>query len=139
MLYYRPAGKTLFEVRAAKKGIIMNLVKEQVQHSRFGLGIILEQTASTVEVRFEDAFGIKKFIYPSAFESFLVLCRPALKESMEQELTGIREQYATERARKIEADRLHEEAVRELFAQHTAAKKAVKPRTPRAKKAEPAS
>jgi len=113
----------------------MNLIKEQVRHSRFGLGTILGQTASTVEVRFGDAFGIKKFVYPSAFESFLVLCRPALKESMDQELSGIREQYAMERARKMEADRLHEEAVRELVAQRAAAKKAVKPRVPKAKKA----
>ena len=112
----------------------MNIIKEQVQHSRFGIGTILEQTASTVEVRFEDAFGIKKFMYPSAFESFLVLCQPALKESMEQELTGIREQNAAERAKRMEADRLHEEAVREIVAQRTANKKAAKPRTPRAKK-----
>lgn len=112
----------------------MNLIKEQVQHSRFGLGTILEQTASTVDVRFEDDFGTKKFMYPSAFETFLVLCQPALKESMEQELTGIREQFAMERARKIEAERLHEEAVREIVAQRTANKKAVKPRAPRAKK-----
>lgn len=118
-----------------EEGSVMNLIKEQVQHSRFGMGTILGQTASTVEVRFEDAFGTKKFMYPSAFESFLVLCRPALKESMERELTDIREQFAIERARKIEADRIHEEAVRELLAQHTAAKKAAKPRAPRAKKA----
>jgi hypothetical protein len=87
-----------------------------------------------VEVRFDDAFGIKKFMYPLAFESFLVLCRPVLRESMEQELTQIREQIEAEHARKIEADRLHEQAVRELFAQHTAAKKVPKPRVPRAKK-----
>jgi hypothetical protein len=113
----------------------MNLIKEQVQHSRFGLGTIQEQTASMVEVRFADGFGIKKFMYPSAFESFLVLCRPALKETMDEELTGIREQCALERARKMEADRLHEEAVREIVAQRTANKKAVKPRAPRAPKA----
>ena len=113
----------------------MNLIKEQVQHSRFGLGTILEQTASMVEVRFEEAFGFKKFIYPSAFESFLVLCRPALKASMDEELTGIREQNATERARKMEADRLHEEAVREIVAQRMANKKAAKPRAPRAPRA----
>ena len=113
----------------------MNLVAEQVRHSRFGLGVILEQTASTVEVRFDDTIGTKKFMYPSAFESFLVLCKAAMKETMDQELTGIREQFAAENARKAEADRLHEEAVRELVAQHTAAKKARKPAAPRAKKA----
>ena len=114
--------------RAEKKGNRMNLITEQVRHSRFGLGTILEQTATMIEVRFDDDFGIKKFIYPSAFESFLVLCRPALKASMDQELTAIREQIASDRARRVEAEKLHEEAVRELLAQHTAAKKATKPR-----------
>ncbi len=133
LCYTIEADKKLAK-RALEKGSAMNLIKEQVQHSRFGLGTILEQTASTVDVRFEDDFGTKKFMYPSAFETFLVLCRPALKESMEQELTGIREQFALERARKIEAERLHEEAVREIVAQRTANKKAVKPRAPRAKK-----
>ena len=114
--------------RAEKKGIRMNLIAEQVQHNRFGLGTILAQTASMIEVRFDDAFGIKKFMYPLAFESFLVLCRPALRESMEQELTQIREQIEAEHAKQMEADRLHEQAVRELFAQHTAAKKVTKPR-----------
>lgn len=112
----------------------MNLITEQVQHSRFGLGTILSQTASMVEVRFDDAFGVKKFMYPSAFESFLVLCRPVLRESMDQELTQIREQIEAERRRKLEAEKLHEEAVRALLAQHAAAKKATKPRASRAKK-----
>jgi hypothetical protein len=112
----------------------MNLITEQVQHSRFGLGTIQSQTASTIEVRFDDTFGTKKFIYPSAFESFLVLCRSLPRESMEQELTQIREQNETERRRKIEADRLHEEAVRALLAQQIAAKKAPKPRSVKAKK-----
>ncbi len=121
--------------RAEKKGIVMNVISEQVEHSRFGLGVVLSQTSTMIEVRFEDAFGIKKFVYPSAFDSFLVLCRPALQASMAQELAQIREQIEAERLRKIEADRLHEEAVRTLLAQHIAAKKAPKPRAPRAKKA----
>jgi len=107
----------------------MNLITEQVQHSRFGLGTIQGQTASTVEVRFDGAFGIKKFVYPSAFESFLILCRPMLRESMNQELTLIREQVEAERQRQSEADRLREEAVRTLLAQHLAAKKTTKPKS----------
>jgi hypothetical protein len=136
MVYCMLDGWT-FDVgaRAGKKGNVMNLITEQVQHSRFGLGTILEQTASTIEVRFDGAFGVKKFNYPSAFESFLVLCRPVLKESMDQELTQIREQNETERRRQIEAEKLHDEAVRALLAQHIAAKKTPKPRAVKAKKA----
>ena len=112
----------------------MNLIAEQVQHSRFGLGTILGQTASVIEVRFDEAPDIKKFNYPSAFESFLVLCRSTLKESMDLELSQIREQLEAERALKAEADKVREEAVRTLMAQHIAAKKAPKPRTVKAKK-----
>ena len=115
----------------------MNLVSEQVRHERFGVGTIMGQTETAVEVRFEDSSGIKKFNYPSAFESFLELCRPALKETMDKKLSEIREQAEAERIRRMEADKLREEAVRELMAQHTAAKKAAKPRTraPKAPKA----
>ncbi len=112
----------------------MNVIAEQVQHNRFGVGVVLSQTASMIEVRFDNAFGIKKFMYPSAFDSFLVLCCPVLRESMEQELTQIREQMEAERKRKIEADKLHEEAVRALFAQHIAAKKAPRSRSAKTKK-----
>jgi len=113
----------------------MNLITEQVQHSRFGLGTILEQTASMIEVRFDDGFGTKKFVYPSAFESFLVLCRPTLKALMDHELTQIREQVETERVRRMEADKIREEAVRTLLAQHIAAKKPARSGAAKAKKA----
>lgn len=112
----------------------MNLIQEQVQHSRFGLGIILEQTASTVEVRFDNACGTKKFIYPSAFESFLVLCRPVLKQSMDMELSQIREQNEAERKRQYEADRLREDELRAMIAQHASTKKPAKPKTAKPRK-----
>jgi hypothetical protein len=113
----------------------MNLIKEQVRHSRFGLGTILDQSDTMVEVRFDEPIVVKKFQYPSAFESFLVLLSPALKSTMDQELTQIRGQMETERIRKIETDRLHEEAVRALVSQRAAAKKAPKPRMIKPKKA----
>ena len=115
----------------------MNLVSEQVRHNRFGVGTIMGQTETMVEVRFDDSLGIKKFNYPSAFGSFLQLCRPALKETMDKKLSEMRVQAEAEHNRRIEADRIREEAVRELMAQHTAAKKAAKPRAraPKAPKA----
>ncbi len=111
----------------------MNLIEEQVRHSRFGQGTILDQSDTMVEVRFDEPIAVKKFQYPSAFESFLVLISPALKTTMDQELSAIRVQLETERVRKVEADRLHEEAVRALVAQRAAAKKAPKPRMARPK------
>jgi hypothetical protein len=115
----------------------MNLVSEQVRHGRFGMGTIIRQTETMVEVRFDDFVGLKKFNYPSAFESFLELCRPALKATMDEALSAIREQAEAERSRRMEAERHRVEAVRELMAQHTAAKKAAKPKakTSKARKA----
>jgi len=112
----------------------MNLMKEQVRHNQFGLGTIVGQTTSTVEVRFGEAYGTKKFVYPSVFESFLVLCRPVPRESMVNELTQIRERIEGERRLQAEAEKLREEELRILLEQHAAAKKPAKPKSARAKK-----
>lgn len=110
----------------SRKEIAMNLVSEQVRHIRFGMGTIVGQTETMVEVRFDDSVGTKKFNYPSAFESFLELCRPALKATMDEQLSATRAQAEAECSRRLEAERHRVEAVRELLAQHTAAKKAAK-------------
>ena len=49
----------------------MDLINKQVKHKRFGNGNIVSCTDSVVEVHF--SVGNKKFVYPDAFESYLVL------------------------------------------------------------------
>lgn len=70
----------------------MNLKNQKVHHRQFGDGVVTEQTPSVITVQFSEEYGPKKFLYPAAFESFLTLDSPALREKMEAELHAIREQ-----------------------------------------------
>lgn len=53
----------------------MDLIGKKVHHSRFGEGVIIQQDASYLSVRFkmEADSEPKKFIYPSCFKTFLKL------------------------------------------------------------------
>lgn len=64
----------------------MNVQNKEILHKQFGVGTIVRQTATTVAVRFRDQDEIKNFLYPSAFESYLELRDPCLKEQMNDEL-----------------------------------------------------
>jgi hypothetical protein len=78
----------------------MNLLHEQVQHQKFGTGVITEQTQSLVSVQFAGQYGTKKFLYPTAFDVHLTLTSPAPRESLENELRQIRQREKTERERR---------------------------------------
>ncbi|MCM3636049.1 malate synthase [Paenibacillus camelliae] len=49
----------------------MNLINKEITHKVFGNGNIVEQNDSVITVHFND--GIKKFVYPDAFETFISL------------------------------------------------------------------
>ena len=49
----------------------MNLINKEITHKVFGNGNIVEQNDSVITVNFND--GIKKFVYPDAFETFISL------------------------------------------------------------------
>lgn len=55
------------------EAVIMNLCGEFINHKAFGRGQIIEQGADFVTVLFSQTKEKKKFIYPAAMESFLVL------------------------------------------------------------------
>lgn len=110
----------------------MNVTNKKVHHRQFGDGVVTGQTISTVTVRFSEEYGEKRFLYPSAFESFLTLCSPALREKMDDELRAIRERVETERRqREEEAEHLRDEERRALLEQ----KRATTKKRPPAKKA----
>lgn len=75
----------------------MNLVHEQVKHLKFGIGTVAEQTDTLVEVKFANEIGIKKFIYPEAFENFLELCDPSSREKLNNELLDLRKEIDLKR------------------------------------------
>lgn len=82
----------------------MNVTHDKVCHRQFGAGTVINQTMTTITVQFCERYGTKKFLYPSAFESFLTLCDPAFKEKMDDELHQIRERMEEERQKRAEED-----------------------------------
>jgi hypothetical protein len=88
----------------------MNLIDEQILHRQFGAGKITEQTKTDITVQFSKEYGCKKFIYPSAFESFLKLSDSDSKDKMDKELKRIRKKALEEQQKRAEeAQRLREE------------------------------
>lgn len=67
----------------------MKVNKEQVCHRQFGIGTVIDQTETMIEVKFKADNGNKKFLYPSAFESFLSLSSPEMQSKMDEELKKI--------------------------------------------------
>ena len=51
----------------------MDLIGKKVKHNKFGEGVITEQNAAYVTVKFVTETDLKKFIYPSCFKNFLQL------------------------------------------------------------------
>lgn len=104
----------------------MNVTDMKVFHSQYGDGVITDQTLSTLTVRFSEEYGEKRFLYPSAFESFLTLNNPAMKEKMEAELNAIREHFeAGRRQREEEAELRRNEERRTLLETKTLRRKNV--------------
>ncbi len=111
----------------------MNLTNKKVHHHQFGDGVVTGQTISTVTVQFSEEYGKKKFLYPSAFESFLTINSPALREKLDAELCAIRERLEDERRqREEEAEQRREEEKRTILEQKrsTAKKRAPTKKTP---------
>ena len=108
----------------------MNIVNESVRHRQFGSGTITEQTVTVVTVEFCEEHGTKKFLYPSAFETFLELSNSIVKQKMDEELREFREQEELERQRRVaEEERRQMEKRRILLEQkRTAAKKPSSPK-----------
>lgn len=102
----------------------MNIIKKKVHHRQFGDGVVTSQTTSTFMVKFSAEYGEKKFLYPSAFESFLTLENPALREKIDAELLAISEQLEAERKqREEEAEQRREEERLALLEEKRAATK----------------
>ena len=102
----------------------MKLVHEQVHHTKFGVGTVINQTEDAVEVKFSKEFGNKKFVYPVAFETFLKVCNPVSQEKLDYELRQIREEIESQRRLRREAEqKIIEDARRELKAKKRATTK----------------
>ena len=64
------------------------LIGRTVGHARFGEGVILGIDGRCMTVRFES--GEKRFVYPDAFDGYLVTGDPDVKREVERALTEVR-------------------------------------------------
>lgn len=103
----------------------MNVINELVYHRQFGSGTITGQTMTTVTVEFCEEYGIKKFLCPSAFESFLALCDPDVRQKMDNVLKENHEREALARQQRAEEEERNREEERRILLEQkrTAAKK----------------
>lgn len=56
------------------------LSNEQVKHNKFGQGIIRQASEGILKIKFEAFEAEKIFIYPGAFENFLVFEKESLQQ-----------------------------------------------------------
>jgi hypothetical protein len=89
------------------RGICMDLCGEFVTHKVFGRGKISEQENDSLTVVFSSKFGKKRFIYPAALGTFLILENAMLVMQLKEHNDEISRQKAA--AQKEAEDRLTEE------------------------------
>lgn len=85
----------------------MNLIDEQVQHSKFGIGRITSSSDSIIKVEFRKDIGEKKFSYPEAFEGYLKMCDPSTQKYVSGKLDELHKEISRDRIEK-ELERLRE-------------------------------
>lgn len=91
----------------------MKLINEKVSNIKYGKGVIVNQDERYVHIEFENVDGIKKFVYPDAFEKFLEINSKVKSKKVQKELDVINEAKHVERMKQaeIEVARLHELAL----------------------------
>ena len=90
----------------------MDLTGKKVKHNKFGEGVITQQDTSYVSVKFETETGLKKFLYPSCFKTFLKL---ADEEAAARTNVTVKQHEEQEREKKQQAA---EEAEARRFAKN---------------------
>ncbi|OVE34084.1 hypothetical protein CCZ20_28400 [Priestia aryabhattai] len=83
----------------------MNLTNEQVKHRQYGEGQVIENTEDRITIQFGEQIGLKSFIFPNAFENFLLIDKP----DVQHKILKIHEQKI-EQERKLQQERLEEAA-----------------------------
>jgi hypothetical protein len=84
---------------------LTNLLNEHARHQKFGKGTIVEQSATIIAIKFDDEHGIKKFVYPTAFEHFLELCGQDAHEKVVIDIQRENERIAEEQAQKAKENK----------------------------------
>lgn len=80
----------------------MKLIGEAVEHKEFGRGKIIEQEKDSVLVLFEGEAGEKKFVYPSAFRTFIRLEDKVLSRKINEEKDELNQKEAEKKMAEVE-------------------------------------
>jgi hypothetical protein len=87
----------------------MNLVKEKIRHTLFGDGKVISQEAEILSIQFSEQYGIKKFVYPDAFEKYLKLYNHEIEISV---LKNLHDKTARIEAEELRKKQENEDAAR---------------------------
>lgn len=109
----------------------MELLQKQITHKTFGSGVIIEMTDDTITVLFADEIGEKRFLYPEAFEQFLVMDEVNMQNAVNHDLIIKLKENEEERLNEVESK---QEAALQR-AEELAEEKAASKKKPAAKKA----
>ena len=91
----------------------MNLINENVQHTKFGSGAIVDIERSRVTVKFAEQEEKKSFIFPDAFESFLKLDNSQFQKDVLKQLHQKKEQVVLDKKIKMQESKKKEEEIKE--------------------------
>ena len=64
----------------------MDLINELVEHPVFGSGRVISQDDRRITIQFSKQTGVKRFLYPDAFEKYLNMCNPAAAQNVQADL-----------------------------------------------------
>ena len=85
----------------------MDLLNEKITHKLFGTGIVTEANTDKIKIQFE-GFS-KNFVYPDAFEKFLIAEDNTIQQAIETEIASTRQKDEQIRKEKEEAERKRKE------------------------------
>jgi len=91
----------------------MNLINENVKHTKFGSGAIVDIEEGRVVVKFAEEQEEKSFIFPDAFESYLKLDNSQIQKDVLKQLGQKKDQAALDKKTKMEAQKKKEEDIKE--------------------------
>jgi hypothetical protein len=78
----------------------VNIINEQIEHILYGDGKVIRQEANILFMQFAEQYGVKKFIYPDAFEKYLKLNNSDIEIGVLEELHDKQTQIEAEELQK---------------------------------------
>lgn len=82
----------------------MDLTNELVEHPVFGTGTVISQDDRRITIQFSKETGVKRFLYPDAFEKYLNMCNPTAAQKVLADLSAKKEQIEKQRRKEEEAE-----------------------------------